>query len=99
MIYSFDFDDTVAKTKIAEHKCQAVLMADRCNDPNHRDPNPDWYLDRIEIEAQGSGKWVAVPKYHRLYPLLLNQLQREKAKVEEQWLAFLREEEREPEAV
>ncbi len=95
MIFRFDLPEHIGAEQIAEHKAQAVLVADRANDPMHRDPNPDWLIDRIEIHAPWSGKWVAVPKAHRLHQLAVNYLDRTKREVEDEWARFLAAYERE----
>ena len=95
MIFPFEVDEYIGTEKIAKHNCRAVLIADRTNDPMHRNPNPEWIVDRTEIEAPWSGKWVEIPKYHRLRKLAVNALYRESDRMEQAWVEFLRAEQRE----
>lgn len=95
MIYAFDLEEHIGAEKIAEHSAQAVLIADRVNDRAHRDPSPEWVVDRIELKAPWSGKWVELPKEHRLHRLAVNALYRQTTRIETAWSEFLAAEEQE----
>lgn len=90
MHYPFELPDMLGTETIAQHECQALIEPDRSNDPGHLDPNPDWCLDRIEIKAPWSGKWIVLPKHHHLHRSAINLIDKSKRAIDEQWGRYLR---------
>lgn len=69
---------------------RVVLIADRINDPQHRDPNPQWLIDQVEIKDEEGEKWRAMDKGDPLYGLLCDLIiEQQSEAIEQAWGAFL----------